>query len=621
MHEIVLPLAFSPTHAHLDQATCVWCHWSAEPSAQENGSSKTSRLLLPATVSVTGTLDARAITAARRRIRHRWGGRAREGTEPIVRARKPINMGVMLDWHAGRSRQTVLHLDRPFDIAPHDGLLIDGPRAAALVHEAAGWWFEAGARSGDRVAIVKDNHYDILLLSAGAARIGAVPAAISSVAAPDVLAAMLTKLQPTVTMVSPGPLARAQAAGIDLASLGGAIVLIGGDDHSQRVHATVSLDQLRGATTAPIALRPADEPMAIFHTSGTTGAPKLVSHSARSLFEANRLDCAPLPVVASHRRDTLGSAISFSHARATGTFSAQLSHVPRKLVVISRYDLDHVAATLGRHQLTTFEACPNIFLRWQSLTATHPELFARIRLYINTFDLIHPATVRAYLTASRRVMPLWVQGWGQSETGPLTASVYTRSRVRASRRNNAVTSDVGWPVPGFSRVRVIDATSGRRVQRGRQGLLLAATRGICTDYPGESPRYQQKVIGKWWNTGDMGYRDRLGRIRLVDREVDMIPGASGIEIESTLLERIPKATEVTVLGVPGRLPVPVICLEAGQIDDADWARAVNGLPPLDEPIIIGWDAVPRTSTWKVRRQELRRALLGTESTHGTGRWT
>ncbi|MEV0293849.1 class I adenylate-forming enzyme family protein [Nocardia sp. NPDC050710] len=525
----------------------------------------------------------------------------------------------MLDWHAERAAQTVFHLDRPFDIAPEAGIVVDGPAAARIVHDAASSWYAAGVRPGDRVAICKDNHYDILLLAAAAARIGAIPALISASARPEVLRHLLNKVEPTVAMVSAKVLSALQGSA-DRCDAAGRFVVTGDGEVSDADN-VLRLDELRGGAPAPVRPRGEDEPAIICHTSGTTGLPKLVVHSTRTLYEANRLDSMPAPIVSSRRGDIFGSAISFVHARATGTFTAQLSHAPAKLVIISNHDLENVTRVLSEHTLTILEACPNIFLHWQPLTRTDPALFERIRLYFNTFDLIHPATVRAFLDASRRRFPLWLQGWGQSETGPLTAGIYPRIRVRRSASAAAVTSDIGWAVPGFSRIRVVDATLGKHRWLGKPGLLMSSSRGCCVDYLGETDRYDEKVDGKWWNTGDVGYRDWLGRIRLLDREVDIIPSMSGIDVESTLLDRIENATEVVVLGAPGRLPVPIVCLASGSLDDAQWAKAVEGLPPLAEPLVLPWQDIPRTSTWKVRRLELREQVLGTSRTFGTGRWT
>ena len=68
----------------------------------------------------------------------------------VSRRRKPINLGLLFDWHAEKSKQTEFHLDRPFDVAPEKGIVHDGTAIAATVGEISGWLREAGLRSGDR---------------------------------------------------------------------------------------------------------------------------------------------------------------------------------------------------------------------------------------------------------------------------------------------------------------------------------------------------------------------------------------------------------------------------------------------------------------------------------------
>jgi hypothetical protein len=96
---------------------------------------------------------------------------------------------------------------------------------------------------------------------------------------------------------------------------------------------------------------------------------------------------------------------------------------------------------------------------------------------------------------------------------------------------------------------------------------------------------------------------------------------SSIAIESLLLELIDDASEVVVLGVPGRGPVPVLSLMRGGMDPGRWARITAGLPAMGDPVVIDWEDFPRTGTWKVRRLELRQQLFNTKQTYGTGRWT
>ncbi|MER5781916.1 class I adenylate-forming enzyme family protein [Streptomyces mobaraensis] len=528
---------------------------------------------------------------------------------------------MLFDWHAEADRQTVACLDRPFDIAPDRGTLYTGSQLAELVQEFSAQLYAAGARRGDRVAILKDNHLDMALAAAAAARFGALPATISAVNSPEVHRALLARLDPAVLVISPGPLARAVEAGVELVGPRTRVVLLGERDEGTPESVLTRAD-LAGGPVPPAAPAGRDEPMLVMHSSGTTGVPKLVVHSAATMLGGiARMERIKFPVLASKHRDVAATSVSFAHGRIVSWLMGQFVLAPRKIVIISRHEPEVAERMLAEHRPTTLEACPNIFQRWEQLAVRRPELFRRVRLYVGTFDAVHPRTVRTFLTASGRPFPVWLQGWGQSEVGPVCFTLFTRGRMRGAADGSAVTSDIGWPSPGFNRVRVVDAETGRRVGRGRPGIMMVATKARCLDYLGESDRWREKVRGAWWNTGDIGELGRFGRLRLVDREVDIIPGTSGIALESVLLDRLPLVSDVTVLGVPGRLPVPVLSTEDGRLDPEEWRQAVRGLPELAEPRLIPFEEVPRTATWKVRRLELREKVLGDKSHIGTGRWT
>jgi acyl-coenzyme A synthetase/AMP-(fatty) acid ligase len=121
----------------------------------------------------------------------------------------------------------------------------------------------------------------------------------------------------------------------------------------------------------------------------------------------------------------------------------------------------------------------------------------------------------------------------------------------------------------------------------------------------------------WWRTGDLGQRGRWGCLHLLDRVVDETPDiGSNLAIEDTLLRRLPELSEALLLpAADAGLPVPVICTRAdATFDGRRWATAVKDFPPLADPIHLPWATVPRTSTWKVRRLELRRQLAAAEIT-------
>ncbi|MBC3991133.1 acyl--CoA ligase [Streptomyces sp. AC563] len=533
----------------------------------------------------------------------------------------PLNIAELFEWHAQAKQQTVAYLDRPFDIAPDQGTRFDAGQLAHTVRDFSARLYAAGARAGDRVAIVKDNHLDMTLAAAAAARFGAIPATIAGANTPENHRAMIAKLKPSVLVVSPTALAAAARAGIELSDPGTKVIVLGelGDGAPKDA---LTLSDLDGADAPPTRLRAPHESMLIMHSSGTTGVPKLVVHSGNSLLGGvARMERIRFPVLASKHRDVAATSVSFAHGRIVSWVMGQFVLAPKKVVIISQHDPEVAERMIEEHRPTSLEACPNIFQRWEELAYQRPEIFRQVRLFVGTFDAIHPRTVRTFLNVSKRRFPVWLQGWGQSEVGPVCFTLFTRGRMKNISDDASVTSDIGWPSPGFNKVKVVDIETGRKVAKGEPGLMMVSTKAQCLDYVGESDRHAEKVDGQWWNTGDVGEMHALGRLKLVDREVDIIPGTSGIELESILLDRLPRASDVTVLGLPGELPVPVLSMVDDKLDPQEWAAATAGLPPMAEPKLVPWDEVPRTATWKVRRLDLREQVLGSKEAIGSGRWT
>lgn len=515
----------------------------------------------------------------------------------------PKNLGLLFDWHAEQSRTTTMILDRPFDIAPDAGTEYDAAALAALVREASGWLYAAGARKGDRIAVVKRNHFDMILLAAAAARIGAVAATISGANYPEHLAEMLGRLDPAVTLVTSQVLDTAERAGVDLASYGKTVLVDGGAGDAGA--GLPLLDGLRGSPVPPLDLRADGEQMMITHTSGTTSTPKLVAHTADSCRAGTKLELLPMPIAVNGPKDVCLSSISFAHSRAYAWAMAQLRWAPKALVIASSHEAEDVERLLERVRPTTIEATPNVFQCWVPLVRRRPELFERVRYYMNTFDLMHPSIARPFVNASKRRLLLWGHSWGQSEVGPMAGFGYTRGQINRRAAAGGDMNMMGNPWPGLVSIKAADPETGRPVKRGRVGVLFAKAKSICVDYVGETDRFTEKWKGEWWNTGDIGYKDALGRIHFVDRAVDAIPGGSATELESKLLERIGNAVEVIVLTRGEQAPVPVISLDGPDLGAERWAEVSRGLPPMAEPVYLPLHRLPRTSTWKVRRKELR----------------
>ncbi|AUH43248.1 class I adenylate-forming enzyme family protein [Streptomyces sp. CMB-StM0423] len=534
---------------------------------------------------------------------------------------RPKNIGLLFEHYAGAPAPE-WHLDIPFSIAP-DTRTHDATSLANLVADMSGRLKAAGLRRGDRVALVKNNHLDTIVLAAAVARIGALPAMITSTFDSETLARMMPRLEPKLLVASGDVLGAADRAGIKLVDKSTRVVCVDGAPDSPS--GVTPLAEFAGADVPQPDIVDNSEPMLCTHTSGTTGVPKFVAHSANTLLGVlSKLETLRIPFLSTRPDDTIASCIAFVHSRAVTWTFAQFALPPAKAVVLSQADPSTVVETLSKHHPTTLEACPNIYQLWEHLIRTNPELFTNIRAYLSTFDAIHPSTVRAFMAATKRRGAVWGQSWGQSEIGPATLAVYPKRKVMRSEgsRGGPITNNVGRPIPFVTRIRVVDPETRKPKRRGQRGLVLIRTKGRCLTYLGEPERHREKDWDGWWNTGDIGVHTRSGSLEILDREVDSIPGMSSLELESLLIERLDAVTEAIVLGNPNGLPLPVISTYDGSpLDPQEWRRATADLPELDKPRVIPWEDFPRTGTWKVRRPQLRNRMLNSEETFGTGRWT
>lgn len=537
---------------------------------------------------------------------------------PIL-SRRPATGRLADIWHTAalRAPDTAVVVDRPSEAATKYGTDLTYGTCADIVDEMAGRLYAAGVRAHHRVAVMKRNHLDVTLLASAVARLGAVPALMSDNHDRNTLDILLQRLQ------RPFLIADAQAierVGIDPEIVRHTATTIVLDDGAHRPDITRWNDlPTEPAWAAPITDE--DCPQVITHTSGTTGYPKLVMHSVASLHALALIESERWPILQLRPRDTVLFCDPYCHLRVIMGMLTMATVTP-KLVCLSDPADPGVRAALIRHKPTFVETVPNGFMYWEPLAKDPEGPFSRVRVFASSFDGIHTRTVRLMLQASRRRFPLWVQSWSQSEAGAVAVRAYTRSTVRKVGKRPPPTQSLGWPVPGYAKLRSIDPATGDPVRPGEVGLIQISAPGRCLGYVGERARYEHKVHGTWWDLGDLGIINKWGAVRLIDREVDRIADASALEIEDVLLDRLPHTTEVVVLAVRDQLPQPVISTDDDStLDPTIWRNASADLPAMADPIQIRWTEFPRTATWKVQRARLRQQVLTDATGIGTGGWT
>jgi acyl-coenzyme A synthetase/AMP-(fatty) acid ligase len=529
-------------------------------------------------------------------------------------AGEALYLGLLAEGLAPTTGRTPITVDQPLALFPQAGTALSVAGMAEFVDDLAGRLHAAGVRPGERVAVFRSYSFDSVLLACAIARLGAVPALLSHRLDADTVLALLGQLD-RPRLLTDAAMATGTLAGTALADrLAGPLIstdeLPDGlpNDLPHGLPGAVSLAELAGAARRPAVRPDPAAPALITHTSGTTDVPKLCVQSSRSLYGQVPQQARLLRIVF-YGREEMVQCVSMLHARMySGLALYSSAGIPA--TYLSDPDPARVAQVLRERRPGGLESHPNILIRWEEL-ATHPDApLSSVKLFINGFDAVHPRTVRTMLGASRRRFPIYALGYGQTEIGLVTGRLYTRrSAQKADFRC------VGRPFSPLTRVRVTPV-NGRRSSPEQPGYIEARSSGRSLTYVAQEDRHvAQRQPGGWWRMGDLGYRTRFGCVHLLDREIDRGTGLpSNLAVEDQLLADLADLVEVVLVPGEGE-PLPVVCTKGDRpLEHSAWQRATAQLPPLARPLHIRWEQMPITSTWKVRRPELRRRIEAGELT-------
>jgi acyl-coenzyme A synthetase/AMP-(fatty) acid ligase len=508
--------------------------------------------------------------------------------------KRGLHLGIVPETAAARNSSTSLTLDHDLDALPEVGRRLTVAELASHVDDLAGRLWGAGVRPGERIAIHKTANFDVWVLATAAARIGAVPVMLSPALDGATVGALLSRLDQPHLLTDVHKLDA--LADVPVTDLTKRVIIVTGSRPG-----AVSLTELAGSPRVQPVFQAPDDPAMITHTSGTTGLPKLVVHTPRTM--GARLGPQWWLLSLIRKRETVAIHISFVHSRMFAAMAlALLKAMP--VLLMNESDSDEVAELFVKHQPGLIEALPNSLLEWEGLTDDPRKPFSSVKYFSSTFDAIHPRTISRLLMSSERRAPLFFQIYGQSEVGPAVGRPYfLKSAHKADGRC------VGYPMPGYAKVRVV-SRNGKQPSETNPGFIEVRWEGNAKTYFGEQDRYDANLHDGWWRTGDVGYRTKRGCLHMLDREVDMIPGVrSNLEIEDLVLSRLGELSELVLVPGPKSEPIPVICTNEDQPLDRDrWRAAVVEFPQLAEPIQIPQAELPRTATMKVRRIELSRRL-------------
>lgn len=360
--------------------------------------------------------------------------------------------------------------------------------------------------------------------------------------------------------------------------------------------------------TAPepdVAIDPAEDVAALPYSSGTTGVPKGVMLTHRSIAtNLAQLD----PVIPMKPGDRILAVLPFFHIYGlTALMNAPLRN-GATVVVLPRFDLDQFLAAIEKHRINALYVAPPIVLA----LAKHPAV-ARYDLSSLEYVVSAAAPLDAGLAracSERLGLPPVLQAYGMTELSPGT-------HVVPLDAENPPPGAVGKLLPCTEmRILALD-DPGRDAAPGEEGEIAIRGPQVMKGYLNRPDATAAMIDDEGWvHTGDIGRVDDDGWLFVVDRVKELIKykgfQVAPAELEALLLthEGIADAAVIGVYDDDGNeIPKAYVVRQAAAPDltaDAVLAHVAGRVAPYKKIRRVEFvDGVPRAASGKILRRELR----------------
>ncbi|WP_088825788.1 AMP-binding protein [Listeria goaensis] len=445
---------------------------------------------------------------------------------------------------------------------------------------------KAGVKKADKIIIYKSAKFDTYLFAVAASYLGAVPAMISPHLPTTTMEILAERLDLPFLLFDAATAEKARA----ISNLSTGQLICAEELASFAVEKIAEQEEL-----------PKDMISYMTHTSGTTGIPKLIAHSANSMGWRTKWQRNILSLI--REKELAAFHISPVHSRFNIGISSLMSQ-GFPLLPIANPTKTSIERLFNKFQPKIVETHPNNFVQWVSLAREKPEIFKSVKYYHSTFDAINKETMATFLNTSSEKRPVFMQVYGQSECGPMILRFHTKKSLQ-----NLDARNMGYGMKGLTEVRIVN-DKGEPVPNGTPGNIHMLSKGRALTYFKEDARFTENTYGLWWDSGDYGVKNETGALYLLDRQVDLVENIeSTLAIEDKLLDSLDFLDEVVIIRSKDGSPQPIISVCADHEMNWDaWFNELTDLPHINEPIIMAYDDIPRTATMKVQRLRLEGEL-------------
>jgi len=417
-------------------------------------------------------------------------------------------------------------------IAPETGAVMTYAALQNASRELAAFLAARGLAKGDKVALMLHNGYQTARLLIGVMYGGYTVAPLNLLAQRSQLAYVLGHSDTRLVFTSAElePRVRVALAGVDRAV---EVVVIDPD-------AVDAFGAAPGSTGALLPVHEDDESL-LMYTSGTTGAPKGVLHTHRSVVAGGEFTSTAHRLT---RADRVLCALPLYHINGQiVTAVAPLVH-GGSVVMPQRFSVTQFWTLVAEHRCTWINVVPTIIA--YLLNAPEPRAMgldiSRVRFCRSASAPLPPELHRAF---EEKFGVSVIETFGMTETN---APCFTNPYDRAKRK-------IGSPGQAYgNEAKIVDTATGDTVPPRVTGEIVVRGDNVMKCYY-KDPESTARTLTPdgWMHSGDLGYVDEDGFVYVTGRIKELIiKGGENIaprEIDEALLKH-PAVLEAAAVGVP-----------------------------------------------------------------------
>ncbi len=355
-----------------------------------------------------------------------------------------------------------------------------------------------------------------------------------------------------------------------------------------------------------------NEAAAMCYTSGTTGNPKGVVYSHRSLV-LHTMATLMSDAFGLNQRDVVLPVVPMFHANAWG-LPFSLTMAGAKQVFPGPYlDAESILELFEKERVTFAAGVPTV---WMGILAALEKNPGKWKLEPMRMIVGGSAVPEAMIRAFDRYGLSIIQAWGMTEMSPMG----TLSRLKrhmedwTEEQRYEVRARQGLPAP-FVEIRAVGDAGEVPWDGQTMGELQVRGPWIAASYYNLPEECNKWTEDGWFRTGDVVTIDPEGYIKIADRTKDLIKSGgewiSSVDLESALMGH-PAVREAAVIAVPHpkwvERPLAVVVLKEGATASGDELRSYLAARfarwQLPEAFVFA-DELPRTSAGKFLKTRLR----------------